>query len=120
MADRGVVAAGRRPGLPVAVGLRRLVRPAVRAGRGVSDALAPGAVRCRLEPMKKFVRMVGRHWGGIVQWRRTRAGNGLLEGAGSLIQAAERKARGYRDRRKMITIIYLIAGRLPLPSTHSI
>jgi transposase len=42
-----------------------------------------------------------------------------LEGTNSVIRAAKRKARGYRNKQKMITVIYLIAGRLPLPSTHS-
>ncbi len=79
-----------------------------------------GAIRSRLEPMKKFVRMVRKHWDGILQWHRAQVSNGLLEGANSLIQAAERKARGYRNKAKMITIIHLIAGRLPLPSTHTI
>ncbi len=51
---------------------------------------------------------------------RTRISNGILEGTNSLIQAAKRKARGYRNKEKMITVIYLIAGRLPLPSTHTI
>jgi transposase len=46
--------------------------------------------------------------------------NFRLEGTNSLIQAAKRKARGYQTKRKMITVIYLIAGRLPLPSTHTI
>jgi transposase len=64
--------------------------------------------------------MIRSHWDGILSWQRSRASNGLLEGTNSLIQAAKRKARGYRSKRKMITIIYLIAGRLPLPSTHTI
>jgi len=35
------------------------------------------------------------------------------------VQAAKRKARGYRNKQKMITVIYPIAGRLPLPTTHT-
>lgn len=79
-----------------------------------------GASRSRLEPITKFVRMIDRHWDGIVQWHLTKVSNGILEGTNSLIQAAKRKARGYRNKQKMITIIYLIAGRLPLPTTHTI
>ena len=79
-----------------------------------------GAIRSRLAPIKKFVRTIQNHWAGILSWQRSRASNGLLEGTNSLIQAAKRKARGYRSKSKMITIIYLIAGRLPLPSTHTI
>ncbi len=79
-----------------------------------------GAIRSRLTPVKKFVGMVRSHWEGILAWHRTRVSNGILEGTNSLIQAAKRKARGYRNKEKMITVIYLIAGRLPLPSTHTI
>ena len=78
-----------------------------------------GAKRSRLEPLKSFVRMIEAHWEGIVHWHQTRTSTGLLEGTNSLIQAAKRKARCYRNKRKMITIIYLIAGRLPLPAAHS-
>ncbi len=79
-----------------------------------------GAKRSRLEPVKEFVRLVESHWDGIVAWQHRRISNGLLEGTNSLIQAAKRRARGYRSKPKMITIIYLIAGKLPLPQIHTI
>ncbi|MEX1162032.1 MAG: transposase, partial [Nitriliruptor sp.] len=79
-----------------------------------------GAIRSRLEPIKTFVRMVRAHWDGILRWHVTRSSNGILEGTNSLVQAAKRKARGYRSKTKMITIAYLIAGRLPLPTIHTI
>lgn len=79
-----------------------------------------GAKRSRLEPVKEFVRTVEAHWEGIVAWQRSRLSNGLLEGTNSLIQAAKRRARGYRSKPKMITIVYLIAGKLPLPQIHTI
>ena len=79
-----------------------------------------GAKRSRLEPIKAFVLMVEAHWAGIIAWQVNRINNGLLEGTNSLIQAAKRRARGYRNKDKMITIIYLIAGKLPLPQIHTI
>jgi transposase len=82
-----------------------------------------GAKRSRLEPIKDFVRLVEEHWDGIIAWHRSRISNGLLEGTNSLIQAAKARARGYRSKTKMITIIYLIAAKLPSPSpyvTHTI
>lgn len=78
------------------------------------------AKRSRLQPIKDFVRLVEAHWDGIVAWTNTRISNGLLEGTNSLIQTAKRRARGYRNKQKMITIIYLIAGKLPLPQIHTI
>ena len=79
-----------------------------------------GAKRSRLEPIKSFVAMVEAHWHGIIAWQQHRLSNGLLEGTNSLVQAAKRCARGYRSKTKMITIIYLIAGKLPLPEIHTI
>jgi len=79
-----------------------------------------GAKRSRLEPVKEFVRTVEAHWDGILAWQQSRISNGLLEGTNSLIQAAKRRARGYRSKIKMITIIYLTAGKLPLPQIHTI
>lgn len=77
-----------------------------------------GAKRSRLAPVKAFVALVEAHWHGIVSWHRTRLSTGLLEGTNSLIQAAKARARGYRSKQKMITIIYLIAGKLPTPSPY--
>jgi len=79
-----------------------------------------GAKRSRLDPIKDFVRLVEAHWDGILAWQQSRLSNGLLEGTNSLIQAAKRRARGYRSKTKMITIIYLTAGKLPLPQIHTI
>jgi transposase len=77
-----------------------------------------GAKRSRLQPVKDFVAMVENHWDGILAWHQSRVTNGLLEGTNSLIQAAKSRARGYRNKQKMITIIYLIAGKLPKPSPY--
>jgi transposase len=59
-----------------------------------------------------------RHWAGILQWFESKINNGVLEGISSLIQAAKAKARGYRSTKNLITIIYLIAGKLDLRLTH--
>ena len=77
-----------------------------------------GAKRSRLAPIKGFVRLVEDHWHGIIAWHRSRLSNGLLEGTNSLIQAAKARARGYRSKKKMIAIIYLIATKLPKPSLY--
>lgn len=79
-----------------------------------------GAKRSRLAPIKAFVATVEAHWEGIVAWQQNLLSNGILEGTNSLVQAAKRRARGYRNKQKMITVIYLIAGRLPLPEIHTI
>jgi transposase len=65
-----------------------------------------------LEPLHKFARMLEDHWAGVIRWHHSRISNGLLEGLNSLIQAAKRRARGYRTNRNFIAMIYLIVGKL--------
>jgi len=78
-----------------------------------------GAKRSRLQPIKDFVTLVEKHWEGITAWHANHLSNGLLEGINSLIQAAKARARGYRNKTKMITIVYLTAAKLQLPTlTH--
>jgi transposase len=78
-----------------------------------------GAIRSRLEPIVAFARMIGDHWEGVVRWHWTRINNGVLEGINSLVQASKRRARGYRNKKNLIAMIYLIAGRLDFSPTHT-
>ncbi|MGH8573152.1 MAG: ISL3 family transposase, partial [Gammaproteobacteria bacterium] len=74
------------------------------------------AKRSRLQPVTDFVTLVENHVDGILAWHTNHLSNGLLEGINSLVQAAKARARGYRTKDKMITIIYLTAAKLPLPT----
>jgi transposase len=65
-----------------------------------------------IEPLIKFTRMLEDHWLGVCRWHHSRVSNGLLEGLNSLIQAAKRRARGYRTNRNYIAMTYLVAGKL--------
>jgi transposase len=69
-----------------------------------------GAKRSRLQPIKDFVALVEKHRDGILAWHTNHLSNGLLEGINSLIQAAKARARGYRSKTKMITIVYLMGA----------
>ena len=72
-----------------------------------------------LQPLIKFTRMLEDHWLGVMRWHHSRVSNGLLEGLNSLIQAAKRRARGYRTNRNYIAMIYLVAGKLNAgPGSH--
>jgi len=70
------------------------------------------ATHSRLEPMIKAARTIKQHWAGVLRWFESGITNGILEGINSLIQAAKAKARGYRSTRYLITMVYLIAGKL--------
>jgi transposase len=70
------------------------------------------ATHSRLQPMIKAAKTIKGHWNGILQWFESKMTNGLLEGLNSLIQAAKARARGYRSTRNLITMVYIIAGKL--------
>jgi len=65
-----------------------------------------------IESLINFAGMLEDHWPGVMRWHHSRVSNGLLEGLNSLIQAAKRRARGYRTNRNYIAMIYLVAGKL--------
>jgi transposase len=65
-----------------------------------------------LAPLTKLATTFQAHAKGILNWWRARISNGLIEGMNSLIQAAIAKARGYRNPENLITMAYLIAGKL--------
>lgn len=48
----------------------------------------------------------------MLRWFRTRITNGVLEAINSLVQAAKRRARGYRAGKQYIAMIYMTAGKL--------
>ena len=87
--------------------------------RTVAEAMLRGwrrwAARSRLTPMVELARTLKKHWKGVVRWFTSRISNGLLEGINSLIQTAKRKARGFRSTTNLITMVYLLAGKLNLP-----
>ena len=69
-------------------------------------------VHSRLEPMKELGRTIKAHWKEILNYFEARRTNGVLEAVNGLVQAARLKARGYRNVDNLITMVYLIAGKL--------
>lgn len=69
------------------------------------------ATHSQLEPMKKVAKTIKKHWDGIIQWKKSQINNGILEGLNSVVQAAKRRARGYKFKH-FKTIVYLITGGL--------
>ena len=99
-----------RPRVHARPAVRQLLRDRrSRHRRGVPAPLdhrgrrRPTSNRCTSSP-----RMLEDHWLGVIRWHHSRVSNGLLEGLNSLIQAAKRRARGYRSNRNFIAMIYLI------------
>lgn len=67
-----------------------------------------------IPPLMRVAATFQQHRRGILNWWRSQISNGLIEGINSLIQAAIAKARGYRNPQNLISIAYLIAGKLDL------
>jgi len=74
------------------------------------------AIAKNIPPMTKVAWTLWDHHMGILRWHISGVSNGVLEGLNSLIQAAKAKARGYRTHDNLITIAYLIVGKLNLPN----
>jgi len=72
----------------------------------------------RLLPVTKAAKTVKEHWYVILNWFASRLNNGVLEEINSLIQAAKAKARGYRTTNNLITMCYIIAGKLDFGITY--
>ena len=70
-----------------------------------------------IEPMVKAADTIHDHMAGVLRWFKSGLANGLLEGINSLLQAAKSKARGYRNVNNLITMAYLIAGKLDFALT---
>jgi transposase len=70
--------------------------------------------RSRVEPMKRVAATLKMYRKEILNVFVTRLTNAICEGINSMIQAAKRKARGYKTVDGFICMIYLIASKLTL------
>lgn len=74
-----------------------------------------------IQPYKKFINTLKSHWSGIINFIKTGITNGILESINAKIQLAKKRARGFRNIKNLINLIYFIAGKLkfnyPLYST---
>ena len=71
------------------------------------------ATHSRIKSMVDAAKTIKRHWDGILRWFESGLTNGLREGLNSCrFQAAKARARGYRSNRNLITMVYIIAGKL--------
>ena len=73
------------------------------------------AMRSRLDPFKRFVRMLRSHLDGILPWTRLRLSNGAVEGMNNKIKSISHRSFGFRSATHFIAAIYHCCARLPLP-----
>ena len=74
------------------------------------------AVRSRLDPVKKFAKMVKSHYSGILRFFDSRLTAGLSESINSRIQEVKRRAKGFRNIDNFICMTYLECANLSLPA----
>lgn len=73
------------------------------------------AMRSRLEPFKKFARMIRSHIEGILSWTKQRVSNGAVEGMNNKIKSISHRSFGFRSAKNFMAAIYHCCARLPLP-----
>jgi transposase len=76
------------------------------------------ATHSRLNPIIEFARIVKDHWDGILNYFHSRITNGIIEGINSKIKTAMKRAYGFKTFRYLRTIVYLVAGKLALPTQY--
>ena len=74
------------------------------------------ALRSKLEPFKRFVRMLRSHLGGILAWTQARVSNGAVEGMNNKVKSISHRSFGFRSPKTFIAAIYHCCARLPLPA----
>jgi len=74
------------------------------------------ATHSQLAPIAEAARTIKRHWDGILAFIRSRITNGIVEGLTSKIKTALKRAYGFKTFANYRTIIYLVAGKLELPT----
>jgi transposase len=89
-------------------------QPDFTSAKGFLKGWIATAMNSKLKPLVKAAKSINNRAAGILRWYTTRMTNAVLEGMNSLLQAAKRKARGYRLHKTFITMAYLIAGKLDL------
>jgi transposase len=73
------------------------------------------AMRSRLDPFKRFVRMLRSHLDGVLPWTGIRLSNAAVEGMNNKIKSISHRSFGFRTANNFIAAIYHCCARLPLP-----
>ena len=78
------------------------------------DAWSTNAMRSRLEPVKKVVKMLRRHETGLLNFSQHKISNACAEGFNSAIQLIKANARGFRNFTNYRARILFHCGKLEL------
>ena len=82
------------------------------------DAWCRKVMRSRIEPLKKFARMLRNHRELILNWFEAKAlSSGIVEGFNGKAKLTMKKAFGFRTFRAIEVALYHTLGNLPQPAT---
>ena len=82
------------------------------------DRWCTTVMRSRIEPLKKFARMLRNHRPLILNWFEAKAlSSGIVEGFNGKAKLTIKKAYGFRTYRAIEVALYHTLGDLPLPET---
>ena len=96
--------------MQIRMNLQQLFTMDARAARRFLDRWNTWVTVSDLAPMKKLAKPIMAKSEGILRSIQTGLSNGLMEAINGNVLAAKRKAKGYRTKRNLKTIVYLIAG----------
>jgi len=68
--------------------------------------------KAKIPAFMAFSKTVRAHWSGIIHFVETRITNGILEGINSKVQLAKRRARGFRNIKNFINMIYFLCEKM--------
>ncbi len=96
--------------MQIRLNLQQLFTMSVKSARRFLDRWNVWVQVSDLGPMKKLAKTIMAKADGILRSIATGLSNGVLEAINGNVQAAKRKAKGYRTKRNLKAIVYLIAG----------
>jgi len=73
-------------------------------------------MRSRLEPMKKFVRTLRKHYEGVMAFIGTRLTNAVGEGLNRIVKIVKNRASGFRTLNAFTDMIFLTVGDVDIPA----
>jgi transposase len=96
--------------MQIRMNLQQLFTMSAKSARRFLDRWNAWVEVCDLAPMKRLAKTIMAKSDGILRSIATGLSNGVLEAINGNVQAAKRKAKGYRTKRNLKAIVYLIAG----------
>jgi transposase len=74
------------------------------------------ALKSRLEPLRRFVNILRRHYAGVLAFIGPRLSNAISEGLNRVIKIIKNRASGFRNLNAFTDLIFLVVGDVDLPA----